>query len=170
MDNILKYIIKLKKEWSHPREPIHKGEKLSFPLTCTFSDCGVDKKEISELDISIPQDFLEFWKVAKSARLYEDKTYGQWGLEILSPSEAINETKNQIQDRPRDFKIGDLVIGRFIGDLDLLLIRCSRDEDDYGHVMVALPLDPRSDWYFISNSFDDFLDKYINENGDKYWE
>jgi len=169
MNNIERYISVMKKDWNSPREPVHRGEKLSFKLSCTFSDHGVEIIDIHKLKVDVPEEIKKFWKLSESARLYEDKTYGQWGLEILSPHDAMDETNKQLIERPNDFRDGDLIIGRFIGDSDLLLTRCLREED-YGRILVALPIDPRPDWHWVSKSFGEFLNSYINEDGDKFWE
>jgi hypothetical protein len=61
------------------------------------------------------------------------------------------------------------VIGKFLGDSDLLVIRCSQSEEDFGNVLVALPLDPRPDWDHVAESLADFLDEYAKTGGEKYW-
>jgi hypothetical protein len=120
--------------------------------------------------VEVPDDVLRFWREAAWARLFEDATYGQWGLEILAPGAARAETERQQLARKREFIQGDLVLGRFLGDSDLLIVRSDKAQSDFGRVLVALPLDPRRDWCPVASSFEDFLSKYASAFGDKYWE
>jgi hypothetical protein len=60
------------------------------------------------------------------------------------------------------------VIGEFLGDLDLLVLAPGERGDR--RVLVALPLDPRADWYGVGASLGDFLVAYADADGDKWWE
>jgi hypothetical protein len=117
-----------------------------------------------------PADLKRFWQLARSARLFEDVTTGQWGLEILSPDEAARETKGYYRDRERDSLKGDLIIGRFIGDSELLLVRCDPDVADFGSIVIVGPIDPRSYWRLVSRSFGEFLSRYVETRGEMFWE
>lgn len=64
---------------------------------------------------SVPHDLLEFWLACRTARLFEDVEYGQWGLRLLSPSDCARRTEVEFQRRPRDGRDQDLVIGEFLG-------------------------------------------------------
>ena len=99
---------------------------------------------------------MAFWTISRTARLFEDRQYGQWGLEILSPMNAAGYTQQQYTNRSSQFREGDLVVGRFLGDSDLLVVRCDQDADDFKRVLIALPIDPRSEWYVASETFGDF--------------
>jgi len=160
----------LGRKWSTPRPASHRGKPIPFVLGCQFAPEGVSDDEMLVLDESIPRDLQDFWQACRSARLFEDIDYGQWGLELLSPSGAATETENFRDDRPDEHRQGDLVIGRFLGDSDLLILRCDRIEDDYGEVVVALPIDSRSNWYFLKARLSDFLNDYSMSEGDKFWE
>jgi hypothetical protein len=118
----------------------------------------------------LPDDLVQFWRTTESARLFEDASFGQWGLEILAPSTARQVTDEQRRTRPLDFVRGDIIIGKFIGDSELLLIRCDAHASDYGSLLVVAPLDPRPDWPVVADSLGYFLDQYALAQGDKYWE
>jgi hypothetical protein len=107
---------------------------------------------------------VEFWTHARDAQLFVDIDFGQWGLKLLSPDASRARTTNLIDLRPHDVESTDVVIGEFIGDLDLLVI------PENGSVVVALPLDPRADWYTVAPDLATFLDDYWANGGDKYWE
>lgn len=160
----------LKEKGAQLRAPIELDGVSPMVFTCMFASNGVEPDALDALHITCPPDLLTFWTVAESARLFLDSTYGQWGLHLLEPSEAVEMTRIFAEERRREFCKGDLVVGRFLGDSDLLIVRCSEDEADFGKVLVAVPLDPRNDWYNVANSFAEFLENYIAAKGDKFWE
>jgi hypothetical protein len=61
------------------------------------------------------------------------------------------------------------VVGEFLGDSDLLLVRCDPAAEDYGSVLVALPLDDRSEWDQAASSIEAFLLSYARTHGEKFW-
>jgi len=150
-----------------PPTPV--GDMAPMEYVCILRPPCSDA-EISGTDpLPIPEDLIEFWRVTKSADLFLDQTYGQWGLRILEPELSLHSTDIFKFSRKADYKPGDLVIGKFIGDSDLLIIRCDKSLVDYGSVIVALPLDSRHDWYQVSQSFTEFLEQYVRTGGEKYW-
>lgn len=74
----------------------------------------------------------------------------------------------QYAQRPDAYRTDDFVIGEFLGDLDLLIMAPSEAGDR--KVLVALPLDDRRDWYPAASSLAEFLEKYLQSSGMKYWE
>jgi hypothetical protein len=136
----------------------------------TFSDLGLSQIEADRFPFDIPNDMRIFWEAARYAKLFEDVTFGQWGLHILDPQDAARETGAYSVVRKRDCAEGDLVIGTFIGDSDLLLLRCDPHSPDFGSVIVCNPIYSRGDWFAIANSFREFLLKYVEAKGEMYWE
>ncbi len=125
----------------------------------------------SKLNVSVPDELVALWDVASSLRLFEDLTYGQWGLVVLPPSAALEETESRTRSGPSErIRPGDLVVGRFLGDSDILLLRCNRGADDFGRVLVELPIYARSQWPLVGATLDEFLRRYIREAGEKFWE
>jgi len=61
-----------------------------------------------------------------------------------------------------------VVIGEFLGDLELLVMAPS--ETGERRVLVALPLDDRDDWYSAAPNLARFLARYLGSHGSKYWE
>lgn len=159
----------LKREWASPREASHGDAPCPFPLHCQFGP-GATSEEIAALDVAVPPELQDFWRESESAELFKDGQYGQWGLQIFSPNQASEATRQYQQERQRDAVEGDLVVGTFFGDSDLLIIRCDKTSGDFGNVLIALPLDPRSDWDFVGNDFKQFLDAYVAAQGGKFWE
>ena len=121
------------------------------------------------LNISLPEDLQELWQKSNGLRIFEDKTYGQSGLIIWSPQKVLEQ--QQILRRGSDeFQSGDLIIGEFLGDSDLLVVRCDQNSDDFGQLVISLPIDHRSDWYYLPYLLPEFLQKFINSQGEKFWE
>jgi hypothetical protein len=168
MSTIQGLIHQLKTHWGDPRPAIHRGEEGPFPLQCSFSPAPAEMER--ELGVALPPDVLDFWRYSSSAFLFKDAKYGQWGLEIFDSRESQAETAKQRSTRPKDFIESDFVIGRFLGDSDLLVIRSDSAADDFGTVLVALPIDGRNDWYAAAPTFSRFLEKYAANEGDKFWE
>ena len=144
-----------------------RGESLPFPLSSSFFE-PASTDEIA--DLRLDAGLHDFWTIAGSAELFEDTTYGQWGLHILTPGAAQKLTAEQLVDRERDFRRTDLVVGRFHGDSDLLVMDGATLKGSACVWRVALPLDARADWPIVASSFSKFLERYIEAEGDKYWE
>ncbi len=159
----------MKREGARLAKPIAVEGLPAMEFSCSFAEDGVSPQELSAIHPDCARDISEFWKEARDARLFADQTYGQWGLEILDPQQAAYTTRQCQQRRSRDFVAGDLVVGKFLGDSDLLVIRNDATGDDFGTVLVALPVDPRAGWYCVGKSFAAFLDSFIKAGGDKYW-
>lgn len=154
---------KIKSDWSVSRRAVHFGQECPFLLRSDFSD-GIAGDVASDGIPDSACELTQFWKISGRADLFKDDEYGQWGVEILPPQEAIEETAKQKQIRGREFMDSDIVFARFYGDSDLLLM------DSVGAVYVALPLDHRGDWPKVADSLGDFLEKLANSQGAKYWE
>jgi hypothetical protein len=156
--------------WSQPREVTHRGKKSPFFLKSDFAVDAAEPREIAQLPFRIPEDLKQFWLRARSAALFRDVTYGQWGIEVMDPLESLRVTQRQAARRPSEFMKTDLVVGRFMGDSDLLLLCCASESESYGSVRIALPIDKRSDWPIVATSLTEFFDRLVRAEGDKYWE
>lgn len=168
MSKIADIIGLLKEQWGNPREAVHPGRKCPVLLACSFATASAEP--LRQLPARIPDDLRDFWQEVRTATLFEDQQYGQWGVVVLDPEEALFETSEQAAARPADFVSSDLVIARFLGDSDLVLIRCDPTLSDFGTMTVALPIEPHDSWPVVANSFGDFLEKLTEAQGDKYWE
>jgi hypothetical protein len=130
-----------------------------------------DQKAFEELlGMTLPLTIINLWNQTSGLRLFEDITYGQWGLILWSPNQIITEQEKRIAQRKEDFRPGDLIIGEFLGDADLLVLRCDATSPDFGNIIIALPLDSREEWDIAANSLESFLNQLIAANGDKFWE
>lgn len=168
VSKIIEMIGLLKEQWGIPREAVHRGKRCPFLLVCSFAADSCES--LPRLPGRIPGDIREFWLITRTATLFKDQQYGQWGVEIMDPEEALRETSQQRTGRPRDFMSADLVLARFFGDSDLVVIACDPGQAGFGSVTIALPTDRRSDWPVVARSFGDFLENLTQAEGDKYWE
>jgi len=128
------------------------------------------KRLEDSLSITLPLAIINLWNQISELRLFEDINYGQWGLILWSPNQIIAEQKKRISQRKSDFRPGDLIIGKFLGDADLLILRCDATSPDFGNVMIALSLDSREEWDLAGLTLESFLNQLIAANGDKFWE
>lgn len=167
MIKIEEVLSNMKEKWSIPSYPKNKAEEADFKLVCYLNENH--EPFINDLNIKIPQDLIILWSLINNAELFKDVEFGQWGLEILSKDDAVKVTHESLKERPNDFTSDDLVVGRFIGDSDLLVVCCNEGEH-FGNVLVALPIDDRRNWWVVAPSLSDFLAKYLEYEGDKYWE
>jgi hypothetical protein len=113
-------------------------------------------------------DAAELWRASRTAALFEDSEYGQWGLRLLAPRESAERTGEERGQRPDELRPDDVVVGEFLGDQELLVLAPS--EAGSRRVLVALPLDPRAEWYPAADGLAEFLERYYKHHGDKYWE
>lgn len=153
-------------DWAVPHSAIHDGRPTLFQLRCTILPAPGFDVDAS----SAPPDLRAFWRHAGGARLFEDVEFGQWGLVLFGPEEADEHTSVFRRARSRQYLTGDLIVGCFLGDQELLLVRCDPGQEDYGQVLVVLPLDSRKEWFRVASGFRAFLEGFARAEGAKYWE
>jgi hypothetical protein len=155
--------------WSKPKKAVHREVETVFNLTCSLN-AGADRDRLASYEEVFPDELLEFYRISDGGVFFRDVDFGQWGLNIHSINEVYAETELYFNDRGRDASDGDLIIGQFIGDSDLLMLRCDPNEIDYGRIMVVLPIDSRKEWEVVAKDFYEFLYNYYVFQGDKFWE
>lgn len=114
-----------------------------------------------------PPDLVRMWLTCRQSRLFEDIEYGQWGLRMLSPGDAVRRTIDERQRRSSCYLDSDIVIGEFLGDSELLVFSSTSEN---APIMISLPLDPRNDWPAPAASLSAFFRRYLEALGEKYWE
>jgi hypothetical protein len=140
-----------------------------FKLACSFDEPAT-AAEISSAwpGVEVPAEVASAWSASRQSRLFEDVDYGQWGLALLSPEAAAQRTAQERAQRPGAYRADDVVIGEFLGDQELVVVAPS--ETDRRHLLIALQIDDRPDWYAAAGNLAEFLDRYLKAFGDKYWE
>lgn len=141
------------------------GGDNPFKLSCRV-DPGASADEIASASES--EDLRELWSTSRESWLFEDAEYGQWGLHLLRPAESAARTSAERAQRSDDLRPDDVVLGEFLGDAELLVYAPS--EVGGRRYLIALPLDPREDWYAAGASAVEVLERLRDANGDKYWE
>jgi SMI1 / KNR4 family (SUKH-1) len=139
-----------------------------FPLRFHL-DNGASSEEIDDAwrGTPLPASVKEFWTQCRSATLFEDVAYGQWGLRVLTPLESAKRTSYERAQREADFLADDIVFATFLGDSDLLVVsHCETREN----IVIAWPLDRRADWPLAARSLEEFILRYLTAAGNKYWE
>jgi hypothetical protein len=140
-----------------------------FKLQCSLSSPATAAEvKAAWPEAPPPAELAEAWSVSATSRLFEDAEYGQWGLVLLSPGASAERTAEQRSQRPGAYRADDVVIGEFLGDLDLLVMAPS--ENGTRRILIALPLDDRQAWYPAASSLAEFLRRYLTSCGSKYWE
>ena len=143
---------------------------VRFESTTTAAAAWSRELLEATLGVQLPEQLVEIWNEVSSLRLFEDREYGQWGLVLGPPARARELTEQQAGQRRDQIVPGDLVVGEFLGDSDLVLIRCDASKADFGRVLVERPIDGREFWPEVGESIDGFLEKYTRAGGEKFWD
>jgi hypothetical protein len=158
------------------RAPVPDPEPaLSPPMTLqcrVFPPVVWEKKGLERaLSLVLPDELQNLWSIASEIRLMEDVNYGQWGCILWSPNEVIQRHLEATSwKRSEDLRPGDLVIGNFRGDPDLVILRCDSTQADYGSIVIALPMDERAEWPVVARSISEFIEEFASNPERKYWE
>ena len=145
------------REWAAPASGVADNP---FKLACSVSGpATADEVEEAWLDKTLDPQAAGLWSECREALLFNDTEYGQWGLKILSPGRSAEVTASEAAERTSDFQLYDVVLGEFLGDQDLLVLAPSEEGDR--RVLVALPLDPRNEWYGVGASLSVFFERYL---------
>ncbi|MBB5297467.1 hypothetical protein E5F05_01850 (plasmid) [Deinococcus metallilatus] len=115
----------------------------------------------------IPAELKKLWSKASRTSIYEDMSYGQWGLVIHDNSWAHRETELYRDMYPDQLSTQDLIFGEFLGDSEKAII--SLDPADYGSIKIMQPLESKEDWPVVASSLSEFLEKLLEGKGQKYW-
>ena len=154
-------IEKARAKWSVAKPVIHKGVTSQHKYISVFND------GINILHLTLPKELLEFYSLSDGTILFKDVEYGQWGMKIY-PSSQLADLNEKVKIYREDLSESDLIIGEFYGDSDLIVL--SLEEHNYGEVIICTPIDKRKDWHFLKMNFEEFLQKYFESEGDKFWE
>lgn len=123
----------------------------------------------AQLGVTLPNDLYQIWQEVSGLRLFEDVNYEQWGFVLWSPEQTVRFHPQRTATLQRELVNGDLAVGEFLGDADLLIVRCDSQADDFGAVLIALPSEPRSSWPVIAATLTDYLSHAVAVATPKYW-
>lgn len=143
------------------------------PAVCrVFEPIPWSQQELERtLGFEIPNQLAQLWDLCGGMMLYGDDLWCPGGLVICAPCvEELFRLNSDYQDRKSDSTApGDLIIGEFRSDLELVLIRCDRNNTDCGSILIVAEMEPRPDWKRVAFSIEEFLIKYMDAHGEKYW-
>ncbi|MCU0405099.1 MAG: hypothetical protein MUE99_11185 [Chitinophagaceae bacterium] len=111
----------------------------------------------------LPNDLKVFYQNLGYAELFVDGMYGQSGIRLYNPYQALQATQMIELEEGIELLNNELIIGDFIGDSDRILLSENK-------VSIILPMYNREDWLHTGYSFEEFLAKILDCNGEKYWE
>lgn len=123
----------------------------------------------SSLGMGIPPELAWLWDRASRIHLFEDVTYGQWGLRFWSPEDVVQGIDRVRQAAPDGVLPPDTIpIGKFVGDPQYLL-------------MTAPPSSPSvrlfgeetrtfNEYVSFGPSLANFLANYLDAGGAWFWE
>lgn len=169
MNQITGILEELGTQWSTPKVPftqMHEPPENQVPLKCEVRR----RNKPVHIGNDFPLDLREMWTNFDDVILFADNRMTIWGLHLLSYDASAAATQDFSSEIYTQFDAGDVIVGRFFGDLDRLLVRCDRSANDFGNVVVVLRDGLRKEWYTIASSLEEFLTKYAKAEGDKYWE
>jgi hypothetical protein len=159
------------------REPPFADPKSLFPdkrYVCTvFDPIPWDRSEVErELGVEIPPELAMLWDNCGGMILYEDNMHHQWGLGVRAPPDPDLFILNREYHEDKADRVipGDLVFGRFWGDRERPLIRCDKRAPDYGRIVIVTEMGPREEWSTAAGSLEEFLVRFMDTHGSKYWE
>ncbi len=129
--------------------------------------CAIEKT----LGFELPHEIVELWGACGGMRLYCDSLWCPGGLVVCSPTDGDLFKQNNMYRSSWSNSVlpGDLIFAKFLEDLEHPLIRCDKNAADYGSIIIVAEMDPRPDWKAAGRSLEEFLLKYMDARGEKYW-
>ncbi|MGZ4777074.1 MAG: hypothetical protein ACXVYW_17375 [Oryzihumus sp.] len=127
------------------------------------------EREVAECfaDRVLPDVLRELWAATREATLFEDSVYGQSGLRLLGPPDAVAATRRLYETGPvTGSELADVVVfGKFIGDQEGLAV------DRASGAVVLVPELPNVDeGVVVAQDLVEFLRTFREAGGRKYWE
>jgi hypothetical protein len=126
-------------------------------------------EEISSLisagNLKLPRDYLDFLQTFNGCTIFEYKDLG--GFSFLGINEIVKENEIQRQTYEEDWDNCLTAFCNIIGDGDLLCFRM-QPNNSY-EILDGYHDDSPQNWNMISNSFNDFLERLIDEKGRRFW-
>lgn len=117
-----------------------------------------------------PDCLLDLYELTDGLVLFYDK---QYGLHIYSLQKSLIKTLEFIQSRGEQYVTGDIIIGEFFGDTDLVLCRSDKKSKDFGDICIVEGIYDRKEWSIVGTGllgFLDFISRYYEAEGEKYWD
>lgn len=159
------------------REPPYLPPDTAFPEN--FYVCEVldpipwDRFAIEQsYGFELPPELIELWSACGGMRLFCDNLWCPGGLIVCAPTDdSLHRVNADYLDRKSDrMWPGDFIVAEFRSDLELVLMRCDKTAPDFGSIVVVTEMGPREEWYKAALSLEEFLTRFMDAKGAKYWE
>lgn len=124
---------------------------------------------VEVLNIGIPEDLQSLWHYVSQLYIAQDMTYGQWGLFIWSPDETLENNQNDPRYNYYHLMRGEIIIGNLIGDSDIVIMRCDKNQDDFGAIILAEAIVDREEYEIVASSLSEFLERFLQSPHKKFW-
>ena len=118
-----------------------------------------------QLGVKLPCSFKEFLKTYNGGEMYNFEYID--GYKFFGTGELCSENKRMIDEYKNDWLNDIIIFAECLGEGNYLGFRAYPD-DIYPVIDCFHEVTP-SEWRVIENSFDNFLEKLIKNNGNKYW-
>lgn len=112
----------------------------------------------------MPKEYMEFLTFSNGMELFNYDEID--GVKLLSLREIENYTSYGKNTFEEDWQDNILFFAKIIGEDNYLGFRMK--ENKYEVIDCYFEELP-SEWNIVAESFDDFLEKYITNNGEKFW-
>ena len=112
----------------------------------------------------MPKEYMEFLSFSNGMELFNYDEID--GVKLLSLNEIENYTSYGKNTFEEDWQDNVLFFAKIIGEDNYLGFRMK--ENKYEVIDCYFEELP-SEWNIVAESFDDFLEKYITNNGEKFW-
>ncbi|HMC99839.1 MAG TPA: SMI1/KNR4 family protein [Ferruginibacter sp.] len=116
-------------------------------------------------NLDIPNDYIQFLKAFNGCTLFEYKDFG--GFEFLAADQIERELTIQRETYAEDWDESLMVFCNVPGDGDFISFR-NKGNNEY-EILDCYHDDSPKNWNTITNSFDVFLERLIDEKGKRYW-
>jgi len=119
-----------------------------------------------ELGIKLPTSYVEFLQKFNGARMYDYD--GLDGFELLGTNDLVDINSFLASDYNEDWVDSILIFAKCIGEGNYLGFDSSVGKSEYC-ILDCFHEEIPINWEIISESFDQFLEKLIENEGKKYW-
>jgi hypothetical protein len=115
--------------------------------------------------VDIPNEYIDFLNLFNGCTLFEFQDLG--GFEFLGTDDIQNETEIQKRTYQEDWDNRLTVFCTLICDGDFISFR--NNGDGSYDILDCYHDDIPANWATITNSFEHFIERLIDEKGNRYW-
>jgi hypothetical protein len=142
----------------------YEGLKVTFEKNSSATSQDIASMS-ADTKIKLPKDYLDFLQLFDGCVLFKFQDLG--GFEFLGTKDISKETELQRQTYEEDWDDSLTVFCRLICDGDFISFR-NKSDGSYD-ILDCYHDDIPANWATITNSFDTFLERLIDEKGKRYW-